>query len=103
AGYRERRNSAEVRDLVGRRREVRPGRPLETGALEQDAVDGDLEAAVLDRADVRQLLVQESLRRRVRHLEQCVTRALEVGRQLDADAVVPQPGIEAELELLRAL
>src|SRR5690606_23819447 len=81
---------------------VDPAAPVEVGPAHQVEVEPQLDARVLDLADVLELRAQEALRGWEAHGDQRVERALVVVGEVDADAAAEQSGLEAGLDLAAA-
>src|SRR5690606_6135903 len=75
----------------------------ERRSLDHPRVHGQLVTPRVDPADVDDLVSREAARRRERTLDDRILRDAVEARELQADPVVQEARVEAELELLAAL
>src|SRR5690606_19134900 len=101
--HRERGRSAERQHLAVIRREGATELPREAGHLDDPCVDGELDALVLQLADVLQLTAPVSIGGNLGHVHERSRHFLLVVRELRGDAVGQDGCIEPELQLGGAL
>src|SRR5205085_8915337 len=94
---------AKIDRLARHRRVAQPPRPLERSQTHRRAGERQLDAAILERADVLELRTGEALGRRVIHTDEGVDRLRAVEGRLETETILERGEIEADFHLAGAL